>query len=445
MNDNRSAAGLAPAVVRAAGAPGVVTTRDEASFRLPEDPFTRRAGRPRARLAGTPALVLLASLIVSLLAASSAPTPLYGVYQQRWGFSPVTTTVVFGVYALAVLASLLTLGRLSDYVGRRPVLLAALAVQAASLVVFATAGGVGELMLARVIQGLATGAAIGAIGAAMLDIDRERGALANALSPGLGTGSGALLSALLVRYLPAPTHLVYLVLIVVIAVQAAGVALLRETVTTSRVPASALVPDVRLPRSVRGPVLAATPVLFAVWALAGLYGALGPALVRTLTGSSSVVLGGLSLTVLTATAASSVYLLRNAPARAVMVTGIAALVAGVAVTLVALGTGSAGLFFVGTAVSGIGFGSGFQGGIRTVVPAAAPHERAGVLSLLFTVSYLGMGVPAVAAGFLAVHGAGLTGAARDYGVAVIVLAALALAALSRTRRSQPGPLTPVHG
>ena len=445
MNDNRGTAGLAPAAVRAAGAPGPVTTRDEASLRLPEDPFTRRAGGFRARLAGTPALVLLASLIVSLLAASSAPTPLYGVYQQRWGFSPVTTTIVFGVYALAVLVSLLTLGRLSDYVGRRPVLLAALAVQAASLLVFATAGGVGELMLARVIQGLATGAAIGAIGAAMLDIDRERGALANALSPGLGTGSGALLSALLVRYLPAPTHLVYLVLIAVIAVQAAGVALLRETVTTSHVPASALVPEVRLPRSVRGPVLAAAPVLFAVWALAGLYGALGPALVRTLTGSSSIVLGGLSLTVLTATAASSVYLLRKAPARAVMVAGIAALVAGVAVTLVALSTSSAGLFFVGTAISGIGFGSGFQGGIRTVVPAAAPHERAGVLSLLFTVSYLGMGVPAVAAGFLAVHGAGLTGAARDYGVALIALAALALAALSRTRRSQAGPLAPVRG
>ena len=421
MNDNRGTAGLAVA-------PGAVAARAVA---LPEDPFARRP----ARLAGTPALVLLASLIVSLLAASGAPTPLYDIYQQRWGFSPVTTTVVFGVYALAVLASLLTLGRLSDYTGRRPVLLAALAVQAASLVVFATAGGVGALVIARVVQGLATGAALGAIGAAMLDIDRERGALANAMAPGLGTGGGALLSALFVQFLPAPTHLVYLALIAVIAVQAAGVALLRETVTAGRVPASALVPEVRLPRAARGPVLAAAPVLFAVWALAGLYGALGPSLVRALTGSPSVVLGGMSLTVLTAPAVTAVYLLRKAPARAVMLTGIAALVAGVAITLVALGTGSAWLFFAGTAVSGIGFGSGFQGGIRTVVPAAAPHERAGVLSLLFTVSYLGMGVPAVAAGFLAVHGAGLTGAARDYGAALIVLAALALAALFRTRHA----------
>ena len=422
MNDNRGTAQLA-------AAPGHVAARDEAVLGLPEDPFSRRA-----RLAGTPALVLLASLIVSLLAASGAPTPLYDIYQQRWGFSPVTTTVVFGVYALAVLASLLTLGRLSDYTGRKPVLLAALAVQAASLAVFATADGVGALMIARVVQGLATGAALGAIGAAMLDIDRERGALANAMTPGLGTGSGALLSALFVQFLPAPTHLIYLALIAVLAVQAAGVALLRETVTAGRVPASALVPEVRLPRSVRGPVLAAAPVLFAVWALAGLYGALGPSLVRALTGSSSVVLGGVSLTVLTAPAVAAVYLLRKTAARTVMLTGIAALVAGVAVTLVALGTGSAWLFFAGTAVSGVGFGSGFQGGIRTVVPAAAPHERAGVLSLLFTVSYLGMGVPAVAAGFLAVHGAGLTGAARDYGAALLVLAVLALAALSRTRR-----------
>ena len=427
------------------GAPGAGAGGDAdtvVGVDLPEDPLSRRAIRRqarargrRARPGGAAALILLASLIVSLLAASSAPTPLYAIYQQRWGFSPITTTIVYGVYALTVLVSLLTLGRLSDYVGRRPVLLTALSIQVVSMVVFATAGGVGDLLAARVIQGLSTGAALGAIGAAMLDIDTERGALANAMAPGLGSGSGALFSALFVRYLPAPTHLIYLALIGIIAVQAAGVALLRETVTTSRVPAAALVPEVRLPRSVRGPVLAAAPVVFAAWALGGLYGALGPALVRTLTGSASVVLGGGSLTLLTVTAVIAVYLLRRAPARAVMLTGIAALVAGVGVTLVALSTGSAALFFAGTAVSGIGFGSGFQGGIRTVVPAAAPHERAGVLSLLFTVAYLGLGVPAVAAGFLAVHGAGLTGAARDYGVALIVLAAVAFAALSRSRRA----------
>jgi MFS family permease len=388
---------------------------------------------PARRISGRPALYLLASLVVSLLAASAAPTPLYATYAQAWGFTPVTTTTVFGVYAVAVLASLLTLGRLSDYVGRRPVLLAALAVQVASMVVFTIASGVGELFLARIIQGLATGAALGALGAGMLDVDRERGALANALSPGLGTGSGALASALFARYLPAPTHLVYLALIAVFAIQAAGVALLRETVTRSPLPASALVPDVGLPKSVRGLILTAAPVLFAAWALGGLYAALGPALVRTLTGSPSEVLGGMSLAALTVTAVSSVYLLRNVAARTVMLAGVLALVVGVAITMVAMAAGSVPLFFIGTAVSGVGFGGGFQGGIRTVVPQAAPHERAGVLSLLFTISYLGLGVPAVGAGLLAVHGAGLLGATRDYGIALIVLAGLALAGLYRTR------------
>jgi hypothetical protein len=412
MTQNRAAALLAPA---RAGLP-IATTA---------------ARRPR--LTGRPALYLLASLVVSLLAASAAPTPLYAIYQRMWGFTPITITIVFGVYAVAVLVALLTLGRLSDSVGRRPVLLAALGVQILSMVVYATAGGVGELMVARIIQGLATGAALGAIGAGMLDVDRERGALANALSPGLGTGSGALISALFVQFLPAPTRLIYVALIGVFAAQAVGVALLRETVTPVPVTRAVFVPEVRLPRAVRGPVLAAAPVLFAVWALAGLYAALGPSIVQALTGNAGVVLGSASLTALTVTAVSSVYLLRKVPPRTVLVWGIGGLVAGVAITLIALGTGSVALFFAGTAVSGVGFGAGFQGGIRTVVPVAAPHERAGVLSLLFVISYLGMGVPAVAAGFGATDGLGLLGSARVYGIALIVLAGLALAGLRRTR------------
>jgi MFS family permease len=399
-------------------------------------PGTGPGARPARvpRLTGVPAVTLLASLIVTLLSASSAPTPLYAVYQARWGFSPITTTVVFGVYALAVLAALLTLGKLSDHLGRRPVLLAAIAVQAVSLLVFATAGGVSALLAARVVQGLSTGAALGAIGAGMLDIDRERGTFANAVSPGMGTATGAIVSALVVRYLPAPTHLVYVLLLGVFALQALGVALLRETVTRKPGALATLAPEIRLPRELRGPILVATPVLFAVWSLAGLYGALGPALVRELTGSSEVVLGAASLTALTTAAVAGIVALRRAGARTVMLTGILALIGGVAVTLAALAARSTALFFAGTVISGVGFGSGFQGGIRTVVPRAAAHERSGVLSLLYTVSYLGMGLPAVIAGFLVVHVGGLVDTAYEYGAVVVVLAALALPGLVRTGR-----------
>jgi predicted MFS family arabinose efflux permease len=386
---------------------------------------------PSRRLPSQVSLYLFASLVVTFLAASAAPTPLYATYQAEWGFSAITTTIVFGVYAIAVLAALLTLGRLSDHLGRRPVLLAAIAVQALSLVLFVHAGDVDELLVARVVQGVSAGAALGAIGAGMLDLNRSRGTLANAVAPGIGTATGALLSAIVVQYLPAPTRLIYLVLLTVLAVQAVGVFLTRETVTRTDGALAALVPDVRLPRGVRGAVLMVAPVLFAVWALAGFYASLGPALVRSIAGSHSIVLGGLSLFVLAGSAALSVLVLRTAEARTLMVTGVLALVLGVTMTLVAVAAGSTVGFFAGTVVAGVGFGSGFQGGIRTVLPLVAPHERAGVLSLLYVVSYLGLGVPAIAAGYLVVHAGGLVVTAREYGIAVIALAAVALVALLR--------------
>src|ERR1700688_3506384 len=130
---------------------------------------------------------LLASMTVSFLAGSSAPTPLYPLYQAMWGFSPVMLTIVFGVYALAVLAALLVAGRLSDHLGRRPVLIVAAISQAFAMLLFATAGSVTGLLVARVIQGLTTGSAIGAVGAAMIYLDKSRGTLANAVVPGFGT------------------------------------------------------------------------------------------------------------------------------------------------------------------------------------------------------------------------------------------------------------------
>ncbi|MGW1877659.1 MFS transporter [Streptomyces sp. NPDC001975] len=385
------------------------------------------------------AFYVLASIVVSFLAASSAPTPLYASYQAEWGFSPITTTVVFGIYAIAVLSGLLVLGKLSDHVGRRPVLIAAIAAQAVAMVLFSTAGGVGELLVARVVQGLSTGAALGAVGAAMMDINRSRGTVANAFAPGLGTATGALVSGFVVQYLPAPTHTIYLGLLGVFLAQAVAIALIDETVTREPGALATLVPEIRLPRTVRGAALAAAPVIFAVWALAGFYGSLGPALVRTLVGSDSAVYGGLGLFVLAFVAAASVLVLRNARATTVMYAGIGALVAGVAVTLLAVDRSAPVLFFVGTAVAGFGFGSGFQGGIRTVLPLTKPHESSGVLSLLFVVAYLGMGVPSVIAGTLVVHGGGLVPTSEEYGAVVIALALLALAALLLRGGPQTAP------
>jgi len=391
----------------------------------------------RRRLSPRSSFVLLASIVLAFLAASSAPTPLYAVYQSEWGFTATTTTIVFGTYAIAVLASLLVLGRLSDHVGRRPVLLAAIAVQAVALVLFTTADGVPMLLVARAVQGLSTGAAVAAIGAGMLDIDRVRGTLANAAVPAMGTALGALVASFVVALLPAPTHLIFLALLVVLAVQAVGVALMPETVTPEPGAVASLRPTVALPRSARRPAAVALPVLFAVWALPGFYGSLGPALVATLVGSGSALFAGLGLFVLAGTAAITVVVLRDMPARDVLLVGIAALVVGLTVVLVSIRLSAPVLFFVGTAVAGIGFGGGFQGAIRLVVPQTLPHERAGVLSLLYVVSYLGMGVPAVIAGIVVVHDGGVLVTAQGYALAVIAFALVALAGLLRRTVDRP--------
>jgi MFS family permease len=224
-------AGPRAGITDAAAAPGK-PERVASVLALPADPFApwaRMRELGSRRLSGRPAVVVLGSLIVALLASSAAPTPLYAIYQAQWHFTPITTTVVFGVYAIAVLAGLLTLGKLSDHVGRRPVLLTAIAVHAGSLVIFATATGVPALLSARVVQGLSTGAALGAIGAAMLDMDRELGTFANAVAPGTGTATGTILSALAVRFLPDPTHLIYLALIGVLVLQARSLRCARQS------------------------------------------------------------------------------------------------------------------------------------------------------------------------------------------------------------------------
>jgi MFS family permease len=368
------------------------------------------------------------SILVLLLAASSAPTPLYSVFQAKWGFSPITVTVVFGVYALAVLAALLIVGKLSDHVGRRPVLLAALVVQLAALAVFVTASDLTSLLVARIVQGLSTGAAVGALGAGLLDIDKTTGTVANGVAPITGTATGALLSGLVVQYLPAPTRLIFEVLIVAFVLEAVAVILMPETTTPKAGALRSLQPQVALPRVARRPMLVAIPALVAVWSLAGFYASLGPELVRMLSGSDSFVLGALSLTILAGTAAITVLVVRDVAPRTVMLLGVGALLAGSGLTLLSVQAATTTGFFIGTAVAGVGFGAGFQGGLRTVLPLAAEHERAGVLSMVYIVSYLAFGLPAVAAGVLVEH-VGVRTTAREYTVVVMALAAAALAGL----------------
>jgi MFS family permease len=385
------------------------------------------------RLSPRAAFYLQGSITLSFLAGSSAPTALYPIYQARWGFSPITLTVIFGIYALAVLASLLVAGRLSDHVGRRPVLLVSTLAQVVAMAVLSTADGVGGLLAGRVIQGLATGAAMAAVGAGLLDIDRVRGAIANAIAPVTGTALGGLLGGLMVHFLPAPTQLVYVLLALVFLLQCLGVWRMAESV--SRLPGAlaSLRPQLAVPVALRGPMLLAVPVLVAAWSVGGFYASLGPALVHRIFGFDASLAGGVALFVLAASGAAAVLLMRESPPRTMMRSGAAGLLAGMIVVVAALWLHRAPLYFLGTVIAGMGFGTGFQGAIRTVVPLAAAHERAGVLSVVFVVSYVSMGLPAVAAGALLAGGNPLLATAQEFGLVVMLLAVLALLGMRAQR------------
>jgi MFS family permease len=373
-------------------------------------------------------------MAVTFLAASNAPTPLYPIYQSQWRFSPLVTTAIFSVYAVSVLLTLLTVGSLSDYLGRRPVLYGALATQALALVLFATANGIAMLVAARFVQGMSIGAAMGAISAGLLDVNRVRGATAGAVGPLIGTGVGSELAGIFVQWLPAPEHLIYLTLLGMLAVQTVGVALMPETGASRPGALASLRPHFALPPAARRPLLIAIPALLATWSMGGFYGSLGPALVRRITGSNSHVYAGAPLFVLAACAGFGVLLLMHAPARTLMLLGTAALVVGVGVTLLAA-VSSTPAFFLATVVAGVGFGAAFQGAFRSVAMLAPPHERAGLLSVLFVISYVAFGVPAIVAGILAEETGDIMTTARIYGAGVMVLAATAF--VSMLRRPQP--------
>ena len=391
-------------------------------------------------LSNRAAFGLLTSIMLMLLASSSAPTPLYATYQAEWGFSAITITVIFGVYAVAVLLSLLVFGSLSDHIGRRPVLIASLAMQSAVMAVFAFAGDVDVLLLARVLQGIATSLAVGAIGAALVDLHPGRGPVANAAGAMAGTASGALASALFVQLLPSPTRLVYLVLLVLFALQAIGVSLMAETSARRPGALATLRPTLAVPPRVRGTLAIAAPSLIAVWALAGFYLSLGPSLAGLVAGTHSTILGGAAVFVLAASGAVTVVVFQRLDPRTFSIVGSALVMVGVAIVLIAAGERSVALFFIGTAISGAGFGGGFQGGLRTLLPLAEPTERAGVISVAYIICYLAMGLPAILAGVLVVDSTVLQ-TAREFGVAVIALAGLTAAGMTlstvRARTGRP--------
>ncbi|NIJ10838.1 putative MFS family arabinose efflux permease [Saccharomonospora amisosensis] len=396
---------------------------------------TTQGGPEAAGRVHTAAFWLVAVALFLLMFAASAPSPLYVVYQRMWGFTPATLTAVFAVYVLGLLVMLVSAGALSDYVGRKPVLVSAIVAEAGSMLLFVLASDVGWLYAARILQGLATGAATGAISAALIDLERKpgTGALVNSATPTAGLAVGALGVGLLVQFAPAPTKLVYILLLVAFIGTVIALLFIPEPVRRKPGALRSLRPRLGVPPGKLRAFLVALPSLVVPWMLGGLYLSLGRSLVVDILGIANPVAGGLVVFLLTGTGAVASVLARNWAPQAAMTVGASALAIGVAAVLIALAVAFAPLFFAATVLGGFGFGVTFLGAFRTATGLAEPGGRAALVATIYTACYLSFSLPSLAAGLAATH-VGLPATATWYGLMVITFAVVAIVARRFSQR-----------
>ncbi|WP_064711696.1 MFS transporter [Rhizobium bangladeshense] len=379
-----------------------------------------------------PSIGFHALTLATFFGASSVPTPLYRIYQENFSISPVLITVIFAVYAFALLAALLIAGSISDHLGRRPVIFSALLLEIIAMGFFVVASGPGWLIAARIVQGIATGIAGASLGAALVDVDRAKGQIVNSIAPLCGMALGAVGTSALIQYGPFPMHLVYALLLIVFTLQAAAVWLVRETGSTRPGALGSLVPRVSVPPQAKGPLSLVTPINIANWTLGGFYLSLVPSLVASTTGSTAPLTGGAVVAALTGSGAIAVYLRRGRTAAANLFFGVSAKALGILTVVAGVHLANVPLLLIGTVLTGAGFGTNFLGSIGTIMPLAKADERAELLSAFYVQSYLAFSLPAILAGFLA-KSAGYQVTTDIYASVILLLLAVGIVAL-RTRR-----------
>ena len=391
------------------------------------------------------AYLLAAAAIGLALFASGTPSPLYGTYAELWGFDSLVLTLVYATYAFGVLASLILAGRLSDEVGRRPVLVIALATLAVVTVPFMVADSVVWLFVARGIQGLATGLVLSAAAAALLDLHKNRDPVAVGLTNGvastIGLGAGVMVSAALVQYLPAPRVLPYVLLAALFLIALAAAWRLREPVEVAPGARIRLTPQKPyVPPVARRPFLLASLAVLSSWSIGGLFLSLGPELSAIVYSSDNhVVVSGLAFFLLAGAATASQLLFGRAAPWIGAVYGSLALGAGMAMIVAGSAADSAILFTLGAIVTGAGFGVAFLGGLRSLSAAIPPEHRAATMSAFYVVAYGSLSVPAVIAG-LVVEPLGVQETFEIFGSAIVGLALLVAREAWRTR-PRPAPAT----
>ncbi|MFF0386780.1 MFS transporter [Streptomyces sp. NPDC004286] len=379
--------------------------------------------------------------VTAVFVLSNAATPLYVLWQRDIGFSKGTLTVVFAFYIIGLIGSLLVSGVVSDRLGRKPVLLPALALALAACLIFATATSVAALIVARLFTGIAVGAVVSAGMAAVTDVagpERKRiAALLASCAMVFGAGLGPLLAGVLSEAAPAPTVTVFVVEAILLA--SAVLVVLRMPVR--RPQASANGAWIRVPgvphgsgrQLVLGIAVFAPGITATSFVLS-----LGPSLLSGLLDTTSRIVAGAMAFVMFLAATGVQFAVQRLKRRTILTAGAASTTLSMVTLIAAVHTSSVTVLITSALLAGAGQGMGQLGGLSLLNSGIPPRRLAEANAALNVGGYIPAGILPVSAGYLS-DAVGLTDGATVFGVALLALAVIGGITVRMTRRHVTDP------
>ncbi|MCX5116013.1 MFS transporter [Micromonospora sp. NBC_00362] len=363
----------------------------------------RRDGSSRRHGRGFWAIALA---FLTAMAFCTVPAPLYPLYMARDGFSTFMGTIVFAVYAVGVVISLLLAGHVSDWVGRKKILIPALVLELVAAALFLGDPSLPVLLVARLVSGLGIGLITATATAYLQELHAahrpgssgQRFEMVSTAANIGGLGVGALVAGVLAQYVDAPLRTPYLVFAVLLAASIVAVALTPETVEERLVKPTYRPQRISADHGDRAGYLAAAAAGFASFAVFGLFTSVAPGFVAGALHLPSRALAGAIVFAVFGGAAVAQTLTSRLAAPAKVRLGLLAQAVGVPVLLVGMHTASLPVFLVGGVVAGIGAGVLFKAAVGAVAAMAAPAQRGEALAGLFLIGYLGMILPSVGIG-----------------------------------------------
>ena len=359
----------------------------------------------RTRAAGTSSAAgrVTGGIVVAVLfMGSTLLTPIYDLYRSSYGFSQFVLVLLYAVYVIGNLLALLFFGGLSDQIGRKPIVFAALGLAAISAAMFLAAGSLPWLFIARIISGIAVGIGSGAATAWITEFTpAERRPRAASMMTGfnfIGLALGPLLAGPLIEYAPHPLRLPFAAYLSILALIGLLVATQPETMRERAKPS--YIPRLGVPLGVRAAFVAPAATGFAAMAVVGFYAALGPTTIRNDLGIANRALISLVVAELFVVAAAVILASQKLPARKAMLIGLAATPLGMALLIIAQRTASLAAMLAGTAVCGVAGALGYRGGLTVANALAPPERRSEIASAFFICCFCGNAVPIIGVGGL---------------------------------------------